>query len=162
MQIAREAMRKTLLILPLLWLAACSDGGEGGEVPEASFSPSAAQPSAASEAPSAAVAAPGMIPAAYLGVWDWSGGACDAASDMRMEIQPDRIAFYESVGTVTAVRAEDGGIAIDLAMEGEGEEWAQTTKLRYSEEGPLLISEMEDPSGNGRLRYKSCPVPAAQ
>jgi hypothetical protein len=148
-------MRTAPIIALPLCLAACTPG-DSGDAPEPSFSPSAAQPASVGQAPSPRVAVPGAIPAAYQGVWDWAGGACDPASDMRLDIAPQQITFYESVGTVTAVRAEDGGIAIDLAMEGEGEQWVQTTRLRYSEEGPLLLSELEDPSGNGRLRYKKC------
>ena len=135
--------------LPLL-LAACS--AEPDE-PAPSASPSASgQP--------AVPLAMASIPQPWHGIWDWTGGSCDPASDMRLEIAPNAIRFYESTGRVVKAELVGATLAVDLAMSGEGEEWQQRTMLTLA--GPdELVSEMPAPSGDGRLRYRRCP-PARQ
>ena len=54
------------------------------------------------------------------------------------------------------VREAGGTLSLDLAMEGEGMVWTQTTVLRM-EDGGLLVTEYDDPSGKGKLRLKRCP-----
>lgn len=87
----------------------------------------------AAEPPASAPAAPvvSTIPVHFLGVWDSESGTCDPASDLRLDVSEDRITFYESVGTVQAVREDAGTTMITLAMEGEGESWTQTIGLRF-------------------------------
>ena len=72
-----------------------------------------------------------------------------------MEVGGQEIHFYESVGKVQQAREADGALAVDLAMEGEGMQWTQTTVLRLVE-GGLLETEHDDPSGEGRMRLKRC------
>ena len=96
------------------------------------------------------------MPLAYRGVWDWTDGTCQADSDMRMEIGARVIHFYESVGTVKAVRVDGTALSLDLAMEGEGQQWRQTTELRLVEGGSLLESSLENPARTGPLRYERC------
>ena len=145
-------------ILPcLLALAAC--GSEAA--PEAS-------PAATAPAPMPADAA--TIPARFHGVWDAETGSCDPASDLRLDIGPQGIEFYESQGTVTAVDASDPDVAsVQLAMEGEGDQWAQTMEMSLDGEGGntfLYVRYLPDPEDeelSGRpgalaLRFKPCPA----
>lgn len=74
-----------------------------------------------------------------------------------MEIGAQGINFYESVGKVEAVREDGTALSLDLAMEGEGQQWRQTTVLRLAEGGTLLETEHEDPTGQGPMRLKRCP-----
>jgi hypothetical protein len=135
--------------LALLALAACSQEPEAPEAP----APTATR--AAPPASTTRIIPENLIPATYQGAWDWTGGTCQSDSDQRMEIGGQEIHFYESVGEVQRVREASGALAVDLAMEGEGMEWTQTTVLRMVE-GGLLETEYDDPSGTGKLRLKRC------
>ena len=140
--------------LALLALAACSQEPDAPEAP----APSAAIPAepTPSAATTAATTPEGVIPAAYQGAWDWTGGTCQTDSDQRTEIGGSEIHFYESVGKVQAVRENGGVLEVDLAMEGEGMQWTQTTVLRMAD-GGLLETEFDDPDSDGKLRLKRCP-----
>ena len=79
------------------------------------------------------------IPASFRGVWDIANGACNPASDLRMDIRDDEIEFYESMGNVTSVEVENpDAIVVSLAMSGEGESWDVTSRYVLSEGGAVL------------------------
>lgn len=124
-------------------VAACSQDGDKSQATDPVFT--ASQPAGGA-----------AIPAAFHGAWDWTGGNCLEYSDLRMEIGPQRIQFYESLGTVEAVRSDGDSLTVELAMEGEGEKWEQTTELALVEGGALLETVHEDPSGQGKMRLKRC------
>jgi hypothetical protein len=146
---------RKLASLATLLLAACSPAADAPEPePSATFSPSDAY---VVMPPPPIVEGEGEVPFAFRGIWDWTGGACEEASDMLMKIGPSGILFYESVGTVEELRMDGDTLSLDLAMEGEGEQWQQTTVLKLVQGGNQLESTHEDPSGTGPLRYKRCP-----
>lgn len=101
----------------------------------------------------------GEIPARFTGVWDYVGGTCSPDSDMRMEIAPRAITFYESVGAVAGV-GQDGDDAIaDLAMEGEGEKWVNSLRLSLVEvdgETQLHTSDATKPKVADEFPRKKC------
>ena len=102
------------------------------------------------------------IPTRFHGVWDYIEGSCDPASDMRMEISGTEILFYESIGLVTDVEAEEdiGAVVLTLAMEGEGETWEQKTRLMLTGEGAsqrLETSDGEGPVTVDEYPQKRCP-----
>lgn len=151
----------------LLALAAC--GGEAKQeaaAPEPA--PSASSPAATASEPAPSAAA--TIPVRFHGVWDAETGSCDQASDLRLDIGPQTIGFYESHGTVTAVDASDPDVAsIQLAMEGEGDQWTKAMDLSLDgKEGDTFLyvrylPEAEDEELGGRagaltLRFKRCPA----
>jgi hypothetical protein len=146
---------RKLAPLALLGLAACSqpEGEPDAPVPTATPASSAAIAAPETDVQPAA----GTIPITYRGAWDWTGGTCAPASDLRMEIGAQSITFYESVGTVEAVREDGDTLSLDLAMEGEGEQWRQTTVLRLVDGGTLLDTGHDDPSATGPMRLKRCP-----
>ncbi len=160
-------MKTSLAVaLPLLALAAC--GSETAEPPAA---PASAEVVTADTEGTPADAPPATapdgtltaIPAKFHGVWDAESGTCDPASDLRLEIGPDTIGFYESQGTVRqTVETVDGQTVIALAMEGEGEEWDQTLRLelRGSGEAERLLSWSGDDSDAARspIPLKHCPA----
>lgn len=136
-------MRFALVSIALIGLAACSGQepvpeGETQVEPNASFTDDAAtDPDIVN----------GEIPARYLGVWDYVGGTCAPESDMRMEIAPRSITFYESLGMVAGV-GQDGGDAIaDLVMEGEGETWINVLRLSLVEEDGQTLLHTSDGTG---------------
>ena len=86
-----------------------------------------------------AIGEPGVVPAAFRGVWDYQDGTCMASSDLRVEIGTERMEFYESVGEVTDVRRIDANtVDITMAMEGEGERWTVDRRFRLSNNGRTL------------------------
>ncbi|MFU7527613.1 hypothetical protein [Qipengyuania sp. ASV99] len=87
---------------------------------------------------------PGMIPARYLGVWDYVGGTCSRDSDMRMEIAPRSITFYESFGQVAGVGQDGDDAVADLVMEGEGETWVNVLRLSLVEKGGQTLLHTSD------------------
>jgi hypothetical protein len=119
-------------LLALTLLAACGEqadtSGNGGE---------ATSPAAGSTpADTATIAPANAIPALFHGPWDAETGTCDPASERRLEIAANSVKFYESLGAVTGVTdAQDGSVLIDLAMEGEGEQWNRSMALKVTGEG---------------------------
>ncbi len=99
----------------------------------------------------------GTMPARFHGMWDFVDGTCMATSDLRLEIGPDILVFYESTGAVTGVKERaDGGVEVKLAMSGEGENWEETNSYRLANDGKTLITAgLRGPSG-GELRRKRC------
>lgn len=147
------------LALPLFALCAC--GGEAQQsapAPEPATIAAAAQPTAAGSSAAAAT-----IPARFIGVWDGEQGTCDPASDLRVDIGPQLIGFYESQGTLTRVaESPDGAAMLDLAMEGEGDQWAMTMTIRVTgaDAGERLIIQHKAQSGEPApqpLTLKRCP-----
>lgn len=141
-----------------LLLAACGQRDEAAPV-EASPAPDAAATTAAPATPPAVAAA--TIPARFHGVWDAETGTCDPASDLRLDVGPDEIGFYESHGIVTGVTEPgDGSAAIGLAMEGEGEQWEATLTfaLAGSGTGERLTVRHEDGESATGPKLKRCPA----
>lgn len=130
-------------VITCLLLSACNQGQQGQQqqayVPSQQYN--AQQPhqqQAVPAAPSAAPASP-VIPAGFLGVWDYELGSCDLESDMRVEIDEDTMSFSGSSGTVQSVRDEAGTTMVTLAMSGEGEDYSQTVGLRFADAGTKLM-----------------------
>lgn len=159
-------MKRVIAAIGLVGLLTACGGGEealddpveaplaGGEDFEAT-----ATDAAASEDTAAAETPAGEIPAKYLGVWDYIGGTCDPASDMRMEIEPRKITFYESVGQVSGTGTDEGDAVVDLAMSGEGEEWVQSSRLSLVEtpDGVRLeVSDATKPKVKDEFPRKRC------
>src|SRR3546814_9422628 len=62
------------------------------------------------------------IPAAFRGEWNAEPSACGGATETRLRIEPDRLRFHESLGTVREVKIEsDRAIEVTAAYEGAGE-----------------------------------------
>ncbi|MGZ8346684.1 MAG: hypothetical protein ACXWUP_06180 [Allosphingosinicella sp.] len=99
------------------------------------------------------------IAARFVGRWDAGTAACAGApGEMRIEIEPDRIRFHESVARVEAARPGEGdGVELDLAFEGEGETWRETRTLRLLP-GDLLEIEV----GGASVTRVRCQAPADQ
>lgn len=147
------------LLLAALALAACGSGqSEPGAPPEASPTVAATM---STPAPSPAAAA---IPARFIGVWDAETGSCNPASDLRLDIAPATIGFYESQGTLTRIaEGVDGSTVVELAMEGEGETWEMTMTMSLSGTGAAerLIVQHKAQAGEPvpePLRLKRCPA----
>ncbi|MEO1490086.1 MAG: hypothetical protein AAFR88_11740 [Pseudomonadota bacterium] len=155
-------MRKTLTAFVLLALAACSSGEEApedGSQVELTVSTTDG-PLYPDEATTQPDPGEGAIPARFLGVWDYEGGTCARDSDLRVQIRPESMSFYESIGTVTAVAAEGDDTLVTLAMEGEGEMWTQVTRLALKGEGEALrlhTSDGEKPPVPDEYPSKRCP-----
>lgn len=127
-----------------LSLAACSPGSEEPA------------PDVPADDPATDIAASESIPAAMLGTWDYVAGTCDPASDLRLEIAPGQLVFYEAVGEVLSVSHAGDDVTFALAMEGEGETWEESLTYRLVEGGEVLESDMPAPTGDGFLRRKRC------
>ena len=135
-----------LVVSLAMVLAACSN--EPAETPEV--------PLAEEPAPAIVTAQSRTIPMAFRGVWDAPGSGCDPASQMRLEVTDDRLVFYESVGTVTAVeQVATNTVTLQLDMTGEGESWSSSETLRLTDDGAQLT--MERAAGEAVVR---APCPA--
>ncbi|MCL9998577.1 MAG: hypothetical protein NBV68_04290 [Erythrobacter sp.] len=154
-----SASARLALAATFLALAAC-----GGAQQDAPAAPEpVASPAALPTEPPAPATAAAAIPARFLGVWDAETGTCDPASDLRLDITPRAIGFYESLGTVTAMtESKDGSVVITLAMEGEGEKWDQTIKLELiRSDGAEWLLSLPGPDSDVVLRpirHKRCPA----
>ena len=99
------------------------------------------------------------VPGGFGGVWDYEGAACARESDLRIEIAPDTITFYESVGRVMKVAREGDDALVTLEMEGEGETWNQVLRLSPVQKGDsvrLHISDGTKPKVADPLPRKLC------
>lgn len=142
------ALLRPLLPALFLTMAACSPGTDASSAdePDAAASSSGGQ-DAANRLPSASPIPSTVkeIPSAFLGVWDHDGESCDVPSDMRLEIAPKSIRFYESRGEVTRIEVDsEDSIVVSLAMEGEGEKWHMARKLDLSDDGKILTESSVD------------------
>ena len=157
-------MRRHPLIAPTpalaLLLAAC--GSEKADAPGAPATPAigTAEPQGASPPATRAEDSLAAIPARFLGIWDAETGTCHPASDLRLEIAPDGIVFYESAGEVTGVSGGAGGpVTVALAMKGEGETWTMDMTLDLTGSGAdeRLITRHKGALGEPLAR-KRCPA----
>lgn len=159
-------MKKIMPLIFLLGLAACgseaeapADTAPAAEATAAPTDDSADDTGDAGETVEDALA--NRIPTRFQGVWDYVGGSCDPASDLRMEISGSEILFYESIGQVTGVSGEGDEIIVTLAMEGEGETWEQATRLALVGEGSdqrLETGDGEQPRTVDEYPSKRCPA----
>ncbi|RNJ62363.1 MAG: hypothetical protein EDM03_12995 [Porphyrobacter sp. IPPAS B-1204] len=145
-----------------LALAAC--GGEADREAAAPEPVPAATAGNILKEPASEPTAGSAIPAQFLGVWDAETGTCDPASDLRLDITPQAIGFYESQGIlIRLAEAIDGSTVVELAMEGEGETWDMTMTISLSGAGATerLIVQHRGESGQPApepLRLKRCPA----
>ncbi len=145
-------MRQSVISLAAtasLLAAACSQP----ETPRAAESTDAPAPVTSKAAPSTAAA----IPSQFRGVWDSEQGSCNPASDLRLEIGAVSIAFYESLGTVTAVTVESpDSITVDLTMQGEGEKWTTRWSFTLVDRGRRLMPATLDRGGSAAAPRRRC------
>ena len=143
------------LLLPIVAvLTACSSESEQAE-PDAN-PPTAVASNEVDPAPIPSPVEVTAIPAQFLGVWDSVEGNCMAASDLRMDVRPREIEFYESLGTVEKVTVESPQAAlITLDMAGEGETWQVINRFVLIEGGARLVAE---PVGEDDGNYKPMPL----
>ncbi|MFM7349280.1 MAG: hypothetical protein ACKO01_07300, partial [Erythrobacter sp.] len=103
-----------------------------------------------------------VIPARFHGVWDAETGTCNPASDLRLEVGPREVGFYESHGDVNKVAEPgDGSAAVTMAMEGEGEQWTATLTLALVGSGAgerLTVRHDDGRPGTPILKLKRCPA----
>lgn len=143
--------RAIVALLTCLSLAACEQAPRSS-APTAS-APAAATPAAPSPE------TPGTVPAAFLGVWDYEKGSCNPASDLRIEIGPKAVEFYEARGEITGVTVEaPAAIVLSLAMAGEGETWTMRTRYNLTDNGTRLIPTSADGNDRGEpMPLTRCP-----
>lgn len=96
------------------------------------------------------------IPVAFQGHWDFAEDTCqDPNSEMRLNITADRITYYESEATPTAITATgENALTIDHQFSGEGDEWQETLGYGLSDDGERLTVTSPDGSMSIRIR---CP-----
>lgn len=153
------ALARTLSAAVLaLALAACDRGAPAADdAPVAARATAEAAADEATPEPDRAATA-GILPQ-MLGVWDYEKGTCDLASDLRLTIANDRFTFYESSGTVEAVRRDGDAIIVDLAMTGEGESWTQSYRLVLRDAGQRLhVTDPADGTAVDDYPRKRCPA----
>ncbi len=94
-----------------------------------------------------------------LGVWDYEQGTCDPASDLRLEVQPRTLGFYESVGTVTDIAPRDTrNVVVSLDMEGEGETWQERLRLTLDDDDSgLTVFHADNKATDDAIRLTRCP-----
>lgn len=150
-------------LAPALLLAAC--GQQQDSSPAASETPALVTEDLVGSTPPARTPDTGVvaaIPARFHGVWDAETGTCDPASDLRLEVGPREVGFYESHGDVTKVAEPgDGSAAVTMAMEGEGEQWTATLHLALVGSGAgerLTLRHDDGRPATPILKLKRCPA----
>lgn len=92
---------------------------------------------------------PGLtaIPDRFVGLWAANADGCRVppASIEWVRVTPQSLRFHESLATARAIRAQGDAVEIELAFEGEGQQWQSTKLLRRSGD-VLLIEDAEAPT----------------
>ena len=151
--------RKIFIPLAILALAACSQEAEEPAGPTGEQTAMPVEPDGGigdGAGPPQPVVVE-EIPQAFLGVWDHVEGSCDPASDLRVEISPRSMQFYESHGEVAQVEVDSPRrIVVSLAMEGEGEKWQMARMFTLSDDGKTLTPESIDEEQFEPMPLKKC------
>lgn len=167
----RTHLTATLPIATALLLAACGGGGAAGGNGSSQAEPAAAQ---AQSQPDdlmedqqntlVPVAAPSPspvagIPAGFQGRWGLTDSDCEpgrADAKGLLTIAGDKLSFYESRGTATAIKAVAATtLTFTLPISGEGQTWNEATTLTLLDEGKTLQRQVAKPAGS--FRYSRCP-----
>ncbi|WP_051240105.1 hypothetical protein [Arenimonas composti] len=95
------------------------------------------------------------VPAAFVGRWAGSPAACadPGADDLRLDIAPDRIAFWESAGPLRAVVVRGDQLALIAELSGEGETWLAARSFELAHDGRRLIDRASVP-GEEIVRHR--------
>lgn len=165
-------MKPNLLIhtaLPatlLLALAACNSQAPEQPVTNATETgtTTTAPPTPPSEptvSPTASTPAATEIPAVMQGRWGLVAADCEAGrADAKglVTIGPQRMAFYESVGTLDTIEEQaEGRLRGRFSFTGEGMAWTRTIGLELQDGGNTLVRTDNSPEAEaGPLRYGKC------
>ncbi|QYJ07794.1 hypothetical protein [Qipengyuania flava] len=148
-----------LALLAGLGLSACSPSGGEAEEPtsEPTMMPVEPDGGIGDGAGPPPFATADTIPEAFLGVWDYVEGTCAPESDLRVEITPKAMQFYESYGEVTSIEVEGPDrITVTLAMAGEGETWEMERVFTLSDNGETLTPTFPDDDRFEPMPLKKC------
>ena len=155
-------MKRSLLpaTVPLVMLlAACSGASDDAAAPEPAETMMPVEPDGGigdGAGPPEGLGTP-AIPAPFHGVWDYVDGSCAPESDLRIEIRPESIGFYESLGELTAIDiASPDDITVTLAMEGEGETWDMQRRFVLSDDGATLTPQPVGEENFEPMPLKKC------
>lgn len=92
---------------------------------------------------------PAGVPERFRGVWAQDAEACTRPAELsRLEIDGDRIRFYESSGPVVAVDADGDTLQLTARLTGEGETRDAPHAFTLSADGDTLT----DANGYVRVR----------
>lgn len=79
------------------------------------------------------------LPAIFLGRWDANAQACAVGTEMKLTVEPRRVAFYESGGRIESIKINGpNDIVAEVAMSGEGETWQKTMHMVVTEDSKTL------------------------
>ncbi len=155
-------MKRSLLpaTVPLVMLlAACSGASDHAAAPEPAETMMPVEPDGGigdGAGPPEGLGTP-AIPAPFHGVWDYVDDSCAPESDLRIEIRPESIGFYESLGELTAIDiASPDDITVTLAMEGEGETWDMQRRFVLSDDGATLTPQPVGEENFEPMPLKKC------
>ncbi|QLC25711.1 hypothetical protein HFP57_12240 [Parasphingopyxis algicola] len=139
-------------VMAALAVASCSGGSEPDDRPDAVATDTANGVAVEMETLDA-------MPVDFRGRWDFSAETCrDPASEMRLDIAADRIAYYESAATPeTITRTGPGAVTIVHRFSGEGEEWQETLAYELDGDGERLTVSTPDGSMSIRMRCGTTP-----
>jgi hypothetical protein len=91
------------------------------------------------------------LPQTFIGEWNTSLRDCGTGlNDSRLRVEANRIRFYESEGTFTAITVHSPrSVTIKASLSGEGETWEDTYRMELSVHG-------QDLTIDGLTRHR-CP-----
>lgn len=151
-------MRTIIMSVLALGLMACS-GDDAVDCGDCERPADHARLIPASEASATAEPSSDTIPARFHGLWDVMDnmGSCEEWSDMRLEIEPARVIFYEAPSEVITVSEQGNAVVLDIAGEAEGESFTSTIGLRLNDAGQLIVVDPENPQQDALFARGRCP-----
>lgn len=84
------------------------------------------------------------IPLQYRGKWTAPLQSCEDVEEYWVYIQANGIRYYETAGTVLAVRQLDASaVEVDLRLQSEGQTWLETQRMRLSDDQQTITGASE-------------------
>lgn len=94
------------------------------------------------------------FPQAFIGVWDDSQADCIRDISLeRLIITAESIQYWESLGNIVKInKAMERDLEVDISVQGEGEEWFESTKYQLDGSTQNLTEFFEDGTTYKRVR----------
>lgn len=96
-----------------------------------------------------------IVPDRFQGEWHSDLENCGTLAEGGLQMEADRIQFYESTGSIVSVVTQgQSDLALTSELSGEGETWLAQHHFRLSEDGNSLSAIVY---GNPSLTRYRCP-----
>jgi hypothetical protein len=120
--------------------------------------PSVPAPTLISEEDAVSTTQGPAIPLEYRGRWTALSESCEDVEEYWVYIRANRMDFYESLGTVRAVRQLASAVELDLEFSSEDQTWLETRILRLSDDQQTITGSITPDSARQFTLVRCTPI----